>query len=106
MAKEKIENKEHELKKDKEFAIEERSFKEKLQAEKKVKVIIPLDPLNPSEPQIVSVNGVTYSIPRGKEIEIPETIARVWQESYNKTIKSQLNARIVNLGKNDVEIIE
>lgn len=103
----KDESKTLELKKEKELEQEEINFKNRLQKEEKIKLLIPLDPLNPNEPQIVSVNCVTYSIPRGKEVEVPKTIARIWQESYNKTIRAQMNARIIDLANNNnVEIID
>lgn len=99
---------EQETKGEKVIAKEEKSFKEKLKSQKKIPMLIPLDPLNPHEPAIVGINGVIYSIPRGKQVDVPEQIAKVWNESYNKTLAIQMKNKVKNLDKqkDDIEILE
>lgn len=94
-----------EAKAEKIIAKQEKSMKEKLQSQPKVKLMIPIDPLNPNEPAVVGINGVIYSIPRGKEVDVPQAIAKVWNESYNKTLMIQMRNKIKNLDSNkEVEI--
>lgn len=95
-----------EIKAEKFIAKQEKSMKAKLQSQPKIKLMIPLDPLNPNEPAIVGINGVIYSIPRGKEVEVPQQIAKVWTESYNKTLAIQMKNKIKNIDKEkEVEIL-
>lgn len=100
--------KEKEAKGEKVIAQEEKTFKQKLKAQKKVPMLIPLDPLNPHEPAIVGINGVIYSIPRGKQVDVPEQIAKIWNESYNKTLAIQMRNKVKNLDKqkDDIEILD
>lgn len=46
--------------------------------QKKVKIRIPIDPLNPSIKTITPiVNGKSYQIELGKDVEIPENVYQV-----------------------------
>lgn len=73
---------------------EQQSTLAQLQARPKKTILIPEDPLNPMDLVVpVAINGVTYSIPRGQEFEVPDVIYDVWKESYTKT--QAANRRIV-----------
>lgn len=61
------------------------SEKEKQMAMPKVTILIPKDPLNKENAKWVCVNGVDYYLAVGKQIEVPECVAEVWNESYEKT---------------------
>lgn len=90
---------------DKYFQEEEESFLEKLKKEPKVKIFIPIDPNNPEEVQVVSINGVVYSIPRGIEKEVPKPIYDIWFESYTKTMAINHRIKVSELGKEqDIKI--
>jgi hypothetical protein len=85
------------------IALEERSFKQQLAARPKVKISVPRDPNNPNDTQIVVWNGVVYSIPRGVTVEVPDLIADIWQESYNKT--DEINMRIEESVNKEVRVM-
>lgn len=54
------------------------SFGLVLDARPKVKVRIPPDPLNPHDKAVpVCVNGFVCRIPRGKTVEVPDTVAEL-----------------------------
>lgn len=70
--------------------IEEISFKQFLDGRPKKKIFIPIDKSNPGDKVVpVAINGVTYSIPRGGEFEVPDLIYDVWIDSYNQTQKAE-----------------
>lgn len=49
---------------------------------KKVKVIIPTDPINDEETFVpVVINGYIYQIKRGEEVEVPKEVARILKEA-------------------------
>ena len=73
---------------EKEAALAEKSMKARLDAEKKVPIHIPEDPLNPDDVVPVGVNGVIYAIPRGQTFEVPESIYNAWKYSYDETVKA------------------
>lgn len=55
--------------------IKEKTTKEVLDEQPKVKVRLPLDPLNPDVlTTVVVINGYSYGIPRGVEIEVPKPV--------------------------------
>lgn len=57
-------------------------FGEQLSKQPKVKVIIPIDPLNPKDDSVpVCINGYTYQIKRNTPVDVPETVAQILQES-------------------------
>lgn len=78
----------------KKLTAEQKTTLARLQARPKKTILIPEDPLNPNDLVVpVSVNGVTYAIPRGQEFEVPDVIADIWRESYQKT--QAANKRII-----------
>lgn len=85
------------------IAMEEKSMKKRLAERPKVKISVPRDPSNPNDTQLVVWNGVTYSIPRGVTVEVPDLIAGIWEESYNKT--DEINMRIEESINKEVKIM-
>lgn len=85
--------KEKDVMTEKQMAKEELSIKEKLANEPKVPILIPYDELNPDDVVPIGLNGVIYAIPRGKEFMVPESIAKVWRNSYVETIKANEKAK-------------
>lgn len=82
---------------------EQQSTLARLQALPKKTILIPEDPLNPNDLVVpVAINGVTYSIPRGQEFEVPDAIYDVWKEAYTKT--QAANRRIVVKEQRDLVI--
>lgn len=78
---------------------------QKLQAQPKTKIIIPKDPLNPKDRvAVVGINGVIYAIPRGKQFEVPESIAKVFMKSFDKTQAAYEKIAITELGADDRDI--
>lgn len=65
------------------------SEKEKQLAMPKVKMFIPKDKLNPTNYKWICVNGVEYYLAVGKEVEVPQCVADVWNYSYNQTIMAE-----------------
>lgn len=86
-----------------EIAIQEKSLKKQLEERPKVKISVPRDSSNPNDTQLVGWNGVIYSIPRGKTVEVPDVIAEIWQESYNKT--DDINQRIEQSVNTEVTVM-
>jgi hypothetical protein len=73
---------------EKELARQEKTMKQRLDAEPKKTIFIPENPQNPNEVVPVGVNGVIYAIPVGQEFEVPESIYNVWKYSYEETRKA------------------
>lgn len=67
------------------------SEKERQLAEERVTITIPMDPLNKQKTVWVCLNGVEWYLAVGKPIEVPKSIAEVWNESYSKTMQAQAN---------------
>lgn len=63
----------------------DKKMKDILLAQPKKTIFIPEDPLNPDEAYTVVVNGVIFGIPRGIEVQVPESVAEVWKWSYEQT---------------------
>lgn len=74
----------------------------KLKAEKHVPILIPLSEIGDNSPVPVGINGVVYTIPRGKEFSVPQSIYTQWKNSYEKTLAA--NARIVNKRIDEAEL--
>lgn len=73
----------------------QKSTLKRLQDMPKRRILIPFDPLNPSDVVVpIAVNGVTYAIPRGKAFDVPEVIADIWEESYQKTQAAQQRIKV------------
>ncbi|OMD92990.1 hypothetical protein BSK49_00985 [Paenibacillus odorifer] len=85
------------------LAKQENGLKQQLKKMKKVLLTIPEDPLNPDDVVPIGWNGVIYAVPRGIEVEVPEVIANIWRESYQKT--QEVNKRIRESTKKELKII-
>lgn len=58
------------------------SMKEHFSKEKRVRIKIPVDPLNPKDMAVtVKVNGYAFVIKRGESVEVPESIANILSEA-------------------------
>lgn len=77
---------------ERELAQAEKTMRQILDEQPKVKMIIPEDPNNPDDVVPVGVNGVIYAIPRGIEVEVPKSVYEVWKYSYDQTVA--VNRRI------------
>lgn len=74
---------------------DQRSTLKRLQDRPTKTILIPEDPLNPDDLVVpIGVNGVIYSIPRGKEFEVPDVIADIWHESYSKTAAANRRIKV------------
>jgi hypothetical protein len=80
---------------EKELQQEELNFKQQLDAMPKVAIMIPVDPLNKGDVVPIGCNGVVYAVPRGKQFMVPELIAQIWMDSYEKTQKANDKIAIV-----------
>lgn len=59
-----------------------RAMKDFFAKEKKVRIKIPADPLNPTNDSVtVQVNGYTFLIKRGESVDVPESIANILTEA-------------------------
>ncbi len=55
-----------------------KTTKQLLDEAPKVKVKLPLDPLNPDvKTTVVAINGLSYGIERGVEVEVPQPVYEV-----------------------------
>lgn len=62
--------------------IESKRLKKTFEKEKKVKVTIPVDRLNPKDEYVTaSINGYTLQIKRGVAVEIPEPFYKILKEA-------------------------
>lgn len=58
------------------------NFGEALAAQDKVRIKIPVDPLNPADSFVpVCVNGYIYQINRGATVDVPETVADLLEQA-------------------------
>lgn len=69
------------------------NIKEQLDAQEKVSILIPSTPnIDPAaDYKLVIVNGYTFKIKAGEQVEVPKTVAEILMNS-NKTI-AQVNKR-------------
>lgn len=67
------------------------SDREVILAQPKVKLVISPDRSNPSKHRTVIINGQEFILAVGKPIEVPQVVADVWNDSYNKTIEAEFN---------------
>lgn len=65
------------------------SMKDQIMAQPKVKLTIPKDKLNPVNHRWVCVNGIEFYLAVGKEIEVPQCVAEVWNNSFNETLRAE-----------------
>lgn len=81
----------------------ERSMKQILDAQPKKSLEIPIDPQNPNDLIVpVGINGIVYAIPRGVEVEVPQSVYEAWKDSDKRT--KQVNQRIVDGPKKELQI--
>jgi ribosomal protein S12 len=64
---------------------------EKILAGPKVKLFIPHDRTNPSKHREVIIEGQEFILAVGKELNVPQVVAEVWQDSYSRTIQAEQN---------------
>lgn len=73
----------------------DKRMKDILLAQPKRLIHIPEDPLNPSdESVIIAVNGVIFGVPRGLDIEVPESVAEAWKWSYQQTRRANEKIKV------------
>jgi hypothetical protein len=63
--------------------------RERILAQPKVKLFIPVDRNNPEKTKLVIVNGQDFYLAVGKQLEVPQVVAEVWQDSYSRTIEAE-----------------
>ena len=81
----------------------EKSIKDYLESCKKVNILIPENPMNPSEVVPVVYQGVIYSIPVGQDFEVPSPIYETWKYSYDMTRKA--NQKMDKVLKKEISIM-
>lgn len=67
---------------------------ELLQAQPKMPVMIPVS--ENMEPEMVVINGCIYAIPRGKLVQVPQSIYEILMESQMKTIVANNDIKVGN----------
>ena len=72
------------------------TVREALLAQPKVKLTISPDRSNPSKHRTVIISGQEFVLAVGKQLEVPEEVARVWNESHAKTIEAEFNMEQFN----------
>lgn len=79
------------------FSQEDLEIKQELESQKKVGVFIAQLPANSSDdpmPDVtVSINGYNYQIQRGVEVEVPESVAQVLQNSMDAYYEDEKGRR-------------
>lgn len=82
----------------------EKTARQQLDAMKKVPLIIPDDPLNPGDKVVpIGFNGVVYTVPRGIQVDVPEAIYMIYQDSYSRT--REANQRIEESTRKEVKVM-
>ena len=67
---------------DKALKADKKKTEKALKEEPKVKIRLPKDPLNKGNTHVpVVVNGYAYQIERGKDVEVPETVRDILEDS-------------------------
>lgn len=80
----------------------EKSVLEQLKAMPKVSILIPDDPANPDDKVVpIGFNGVIYTVPRGKPVDVPSAIAEIYNYSYVTT--REVDQRIENSTKKEIK---
>jgi ribosomal protein S12 len=73
----------------KELEKEYQSKIDQIMAGPKVKLFIPADRSNPSKHREVIIEGQEFILAVGKQLEVPQVVAEVWQDSYSRTIEAE-----------------
>lgn len=85
---------------ERELAKIEKSMKEQLLAQEKVMIFVPEDATGETQVVTVTVNGVQFAIPRGKEFLVPKAIKEVWDRSYAETIRVNRRIKVQDVENN------
>ncbi|ASS66216.1 hypothetical protein [Paenibacillus sp. RUD330] len=81
----------------------ERSMKQILDAQPKKSLEIPTDPQNPNDIIVpIGINGIVYAVPRGVEVEVPQSVYEAYKDSDRRT--KIVNQRIVDGPKKELQI--
>lgn len=59
--------------------------------EELVSLMIPLDRQNPAKERIICINGNQIWLAVGKRLKVPQSVADLWEYSYNATIEAEEN---------------
>jgi len=82
----------------------EKNAEQQLKSMKKVTILIPDDPQNPSDKVVpIGFQGIVYTVPRGVPVEVPEAIAEIYNYSYTSTRAT--NARIDNSISQEIKVM-
>ncbi len=64
----------------------EKELLAELKAGPQTMIFIPDDPANPEDKVVpIGINGLFYTVPRGKAVEVPAPVAEIWNDSYART---------------------
>jgi len=77
------------------------SFRDQLEAEEQVDIMIPPTQLYPEGSNMpICLNGVTYTIPVGIKFDkgVPKSIYAVWEDSYNMDREARMKMKKVLTG--------
>ncbi|MGF6951870.1 hypothetical protein QF028_004375 [Neobacillus sp. B4I6] len=72
------------------------SDRDAILAQPKVKLFIPHDRSNPAKHRTVIINGQEFILAVGKQLEVPEVVAEVWNDSYSRTVEAEFNMEKFN----------
>ena len=57
--------------------------------EEMVTLTVPLDKQNPAKERILCINGNQIWLGCGKKLKVPQSVADLWDYSYNATIEAE-----------------
>jgi len=97
-------NEEMETKSEAMLAKQEKGTLEKLKSENQVDIFIPESEIGDNTPVPVGINGVVYTIPRGKNFKVPESIYKLWYESYTRTAAANRRIKVTKLENAEITI--
>lgn len=87
------------------LAAAEKDMKKRIMAEPKRKIFIPENPNDPNERQAIVVNGVIFSVAKGKMVDVPGPVADVYEYSVAATKKAMAKIKVTNItNQEDVEV--
>jgi hypothetical protein len=70
----------------------EKKMKDRLLAQPKRNIFIPEDGNSTVHP--IAVNGVIFSVKKGEQVEVPESVALAWEYSYNATRAAEAKMKV------------
>ena len=72
--------------------------KEDLMKQPKVKLRVPFNPMGTGDALIpININGFRWFLKPGETVEVPEEIAKIFEESYDKTAMANSRVKIENV---------